>query len=86
MQIPPEPVRAAWPKPNYIDPVTRGNENLVINVVLFSFLTCFIFLRILTRTHLRKAFGADDVLILLAVVGDPHYHSFKTFQDSEGAN
>jgi hypothetical protein len=68
MQIPPPSVRAAWPTPNYVNPVTRGNENFVINVVLFSFLICFTGLRVFTRTHLRKAFGADDVLILLAVV------------------
>jgi hypothetical protein len=66
MQIPPAAVRASWPKPNYVDPITRGNENVIINYVLFSFLVGFIAIRVFTRTHLRRAFGADDVFILLA--------------------
>lgn len=77
MQIPPPSVRAAWPKPNYVNPVTRGSENVIVNIVLFSFLICFTGLRIFTRTHLRRAFGGDDVLILLAVVSTSHYQSFR---------
>ena len=71
ISVPPASAWAAWPKPNYVNPVTRGNENVVVNVVLFSILVCFIALRIFTRTHLRRVFGADDVFILLALVRIP---------------
>jgi hypothetical protein len=68
IQQPPLSVIQAWPAPNYENPVTRGNANIIINIVLFTLLTCFILIRIFTRTHLRGAFGADDVFILLALV------------------
>jgi hypothetical protein len=68
IQQPPLSVIQAWPAPNYENPVTRGNANIIINIVLFTLLIFFILIRIFTRTHLRGAFGADDVFILLAVV------------------
>ncbi|TVY29526.1 hypothetical protein LHYA1_G001499 [Lachnellula hyalina] len=68
MQLPPPEVLAALPKPNYVDPVTRGDAKVVLNVVLYTILLGFIGLRIYTRTHLRKFFGTDDVLILVALI------------------
>jgi len=68
MQLPPASVLATLPPPNYINPETRGNAKVIINIVLYSILICFIGLRIFTRTHLRKFFGKDDVLILVALV------------------
>ncbi len=68
MQIPPLEVLNSWPTPNYENPVTRGNANIILNVVLYSFLIFFVGLRVFTRTRLAGTFGADDVFILLAVV------------------
>jgi hypothetical protein len=68
MQRPPAYVLASWPKPNYIDPVTHGYGNVVMNIVLYWILCMFLSLRIWTRTRLRASFGADDVMILLAMV------------------
>jgi hypothetical protein len=68
MQAPPLSVIEAWPEPNYVNPQTRGNLKVILNVVLYSILICFVGLRVFTRTYLRKNFGGDDVLILLAVV------------------
>jgi len=68
MQRPPLSVIQAWPEPNFIDPVTRGNANVIVNIVLYSLLFIFICLRIFTRTHLKSVFGADDVFILVAMV------------------
>ncbi|KAB8301447.1 hypothetical protein EYC80_003313 [Monilinia laxa] len=68
MQQPPAWVVASWPKPNYINPETHGWENVILNVVLYTILCCFLVLRIWTRTRLRASFGADDVMILLAMV------------------
>lgn len=68
MQIPPASVLKTWPKPNYDNPETRGYVKIILNIVLYSVLVCFMSLRIFTRTYLRKIFGADDILILLAMV------------------
>ncbi|PQE15390.1 integral membrane protein [Rutstroemia sp. NJR-2017a BVV2] len=68
MQRPPAYVLASWPKPNYVDPVTHGYGNVVMNIVLYLILCMFLSLRIWTRTRLRASFGADDVMILLAMV------------------
>ncbi|KAE8443820.1 hypothetical protein EG329_001327 [Mollisiaceae sp. DMI_Dod_QoI] len=68
MQEPPESVLKSFPKPNYVNPETRGNSNIILNIVLFTLLIWFISLRIFTRTSLKCVFGADDVCILLAVI------------------
>ncbi|TVY49451.1 hypothetical protein LOCC1_G000602 [Lachnellula occidentalis] len=68
MQLPPLEVLAALPKPNYVDPVTRADAKVILNVVLYTILLSFIGLRIYTRTHLRKFFGTDDILILVALI------------------
>ncbi|KAN0104447.1 hypothetical protein V8E51_010192 [Hyaloscypha variabilis] len=68
MQPPPLSVIESWPAPNYINPETRGNANVILNIVLYSLLLFFISLRIFTRTYLRSSFGADDVFILLALI------------------
>ncbi|TVY75578.1 hypothetical protein LSUE1_G004653 [Lachnellula suecica] len=68
MQLPPAWYLATLPPPNYVDPVTRGNAKVIINIILYSILICFIGLRIYTRTHLRKFFGIDDILILVALI------------------
>jgi hypothetical protein len=58
----------AWPRPNYVDPVTRGNENVILNIILYIFLMLFVTLRVATRGKLKRAFGTDDILIMVAVV------------------
>ncbi|KAM3076934.1 hypothetical protein ACMFMF_004850 [Clarireedia jacksonii] len=68
MQRPPAYVLASWPKPNYVDPVTHGYGNVVMNIVLYLILCMFLSLRIWTRTRLRASFGADDIMILLAMI------------------
>ncbi|CAG8983868.1 hypothetical protein HYALB_00005506 [Hymenoscyphus albidus] len=68
MQIPPASVLQSWPKPNTVNPETRGNAKLILNIVLYSILFCFMSIRIFTRTYLRKIFGADDIFILLAMI------------------
>ncbi|CAD6447475.1 f5a65b85-6825-44c0-8c95-cc2709ff95ec [Sclerotinia trifoliorum] len=68
MQQPPAWVIASWPTPNYIDPETHGYGNVILNIVLYIILCCFIALRIWTRTRLRASFGADDIMILFAMI------------------
>lgn len=68
MQIPPISVLKAWPAPNYVDPVTRGKGNIILNIVLYAVVNVFLGLRIFTRTRLAGTFGADDIFILIAWV------------------
>lgn len=68
MQLPPASVLKSWPAPNHVDPETRGNANIILNVVLFSLLLCFVGVRIFSRTSLNCAFGADDILSIISVV------------------
>ncbi|KAJ8071814.1 hypothetical protein OCU04_002128 [Sclerotinia nivalis] len=68
MQQPPAWVVASWPTPNYVDPETHGYGNVILNIVLYIILCCFMALRIWTRTRLRASFGADDIMILFAMI------------------
>lgn len=83
MQLPPLSVIEAWPTPNYIDPITRGNSNLIINYVLYTVLFAFVVLRIFTRTILRSVFGADDAFILLAVIPTTVFFIISVLSDEK---
>ena len=69
-QRPPPNVLASWPKPNYIDPVTRGPELQIICTLLAVVMVVVLALRVWVRTRIIKAMGADDWLILTALVCD----------------
>lgn len=68
MQLPPWSVIVSWPKPNYVDPVTRGDALLVL-MILFSIL---VFLAVIGRYYsrivIKRWFGWDDSMITLAWV------------------
>lgn len=68
MQIPPAAVIASWPTPNYTDPVVRGNAVIVMNLILYPIVLSILAIRIFTRISISKSFGADDYLIVLALV------------------
>lgn len=68
MQIPPVAVIASWPTPNYIDPVTRGPANTIMNLIFFPILMLIVGIRTYARIRLSKNFGLDDALILVAMV------------------
>lgn len=67
MQLPPLSVVEAWPA---ADPnaSSRGQANLIVNLVLFPLALLFLILRIYTRLAISRSFGLDDVLILAAMV------------------
>ncbi|KAI9054691.1 hypothetical protein LZ554_001843 [Drepanopeziza brunnea f. sp. 'monogermtubi'] len=83
MQMPPASVMASWPAPNYVDPDTRGNANVILNIIFYILLICFIVLRVFTRTHLNNAFGADDVLILCAMVPTTGFFVISVLKDTK---
>jgi hypothetical protein len=67
----PFPVIVSWPVPNYKNPETRPKEILVASF-LFLFLAIIIVgLRVWTRVTIRRFVGADDFLVIFALVGPP---------------
>jgi hypothetical protein len=69
MRFPPPEVMATWPEPNYVDPVRRGNESIIIQAVLVALVTLFVSIRLYARLVITKAgIGLDDVLIVMAAV------------------
>lgn len=57
---------AEWPKPNFIDPEVRGPALYIINGTFFGLATLAISIRIYARIFVRRWFGLDDALIVLA--------------------
>ena len=68
MQLPPLSVIESWPKPNYINPIVRGPENIILDLVFFPLVCLVVGIRMYTRLRITYNFGADDWLILALVV------------------
>ncbi|KAH6716762.1 integral membrane protein [Leptodontidium sp. MPI-SDFR-AT-0119] len=83
MQQPPLSVILSWPKPNYIDPETRGYSNVILNIILYIILLGFVGLRIWTRKWLKNAFGTDDTFILLALVPTTGFFVISILKDTK---
>jgi hypothetical protein len=66
--LPPAEVIASWPTPNYIDPVTRGPDLLIVSIVFTSLAFVLTSLRIYTRLWITGSFGVDDLLGVVALV------------------
>ncbi|OQU95387.1 hypothetical protein CLAIMM_01604 [Cladophialophora immunda] len=64
---PPPSVIASWPKPNYVNPDTRG-PGLVYMCIIFAaigIITCTA--RVYSRLFITKAPGLDDLLVVVAL-------------------
>jgi hypothetical protein len=59
-------VVASWPKPNYIDPETRGPAAVAVIIALLGLVTILLGIRFYTRIVISKGFGLDDILIVAA--------------------
>jgi hypothetical protein len=59
---------ANWPKPNYVNPETRGPALYYINSTFFGLATIAIAIRLYGRVFVRRWFGLDDTLVILAWV------------------
>ncbi|KAI1505436.1 hypothetical protein F5X99DRAFT_367970 [Biscogniauxia marginata] len=66
MLLPPVAVIAKWPKPNYLDPETRGPAGKIIGLMLIIIVTAVLAVRLYARKWLTRGFGLDDTLISLA--------------------
>ncbi|KAF2665814.1 hypothetical protein BT63DRAFT_417339 [Microthyrium microscopicum] len=62
----PSDVLIHWPKPNYVNPVTRGPELLIVTATFLGISTIVVFCRLYARLVIRRWLGLDDVLIFLA--------------------
>lgn len=63
---PPPSVIATWPKPNYVDPESRGQGLFVLTIVLTSLGLIIIISRTYSRLAITRAFGSDDALAIVA--------------------
>lgn len=68
MRLPPPEVLASWPAPNYDDPHTQGPASVIVNVIFITLVVVTVGLRMYCRAFVRRWFGLDDVMILLAMV------------------
>lgn len=66
MRLPPLEVLQSWPKPNFVNPQTRGNELIILTVILFPIAIGMVGLRTFTRLRISKSFGADDIVLLVS--------------------
>ena len=57
-----------WPKPNYVDPVTRGPALTIVNIIFIILVFLVVGLRYYTRLRITHSFGQDDIVIGLSVV------------------
>lgn len=64
---PPPEVVLSW-KPNYVDPVTRGDSFLVAAGVLISLVYLTVLLRLYTRAFVTRNLGIDDILVAINLV------------------
>jgi hypothetical protein len=61
-------VYLSWPKPNYVDPVTRGQGMLIVSCVLLPLSFGSVCLRVYRKAIQVRQFGWDDALIVAAAV------------------
>lgn len=68
MQLPPASVMVQWPKSNYIDPVTRGDALLIVNIIFTALSFVVVCLRIFARFKMIDSLGLDDASIIISMV------------------
>jgi hypothetical protein len=57
-----------WPYPNYIDPQKRGPAILIVSGIFLFLATSIVALRVWIRITIRRFVGADDMLVMFALV------------------
>ena len=65
---PTKEIIASWPKPNWVNPETRGPALTVVNIVFIILVFLVVGLRYYTRLKITRSFGQDDVVIGLSLV------------------
>lgn len=67
MRSPPLEVILSWPKPNYVDPVTRGPSLMIVELTLLPIAMIVVFLRMWVRIGWLHKSWYDDYLMILAM-------------------
>ncbi|KAL8706599.1 MAG: hypothetical protein Q9201_000346 [Fulgogasparrea decipioides] len=81
---PTKEIIAGWPKPNFVNPETRGPALTVVNIVFIILVVLVVALRYYTRIKITHSFGLDDwvigaslvptfALTVVVLVADNHY-------------
>lgn len=65
---PPLSVIQAWPKANYIDPVTRGPGLVILCAIMMALALLLVLARLWARGFLQHKLGLDDLLISLSLI------------------
>lgn len=68
MRIPPLSVWEKWPPSNYVDPQLHGPALLCINLIFITLVTVAVIGRFYSRIVVRRWFGLDDSMCILAYV------------------
>lgn len=68
MRSAPPSVRKTWPKPNYVDPDTRGNGLMIIELTLLPIAMIVVFLRMWIRISWLNKSWWDDYLMIVAMI------------------
>jgi hypothetical protein len=68
MRTPPPEVVESWPAPNYVDPETRGQSLLVVNITLLGLCLIALAARLWSRLVILRSPGLDDLFITIAIV------------------
>lgn len=70
-KIPPLEVIATWPRPNYVDPVSKGDGLRIAATVMSVFVTGVVLSRLWIRFRVTKRPGLDDLFIVIGLVRFP---------------
>ncbi len=69
MRSPPAEVLATWPKPNYVNPETRGPALAIVELTAISLSTIVLCLRMYVRVRIIRSVDWDDWLMIIGAVG-----------------
>lgn len=69
MRLPPPEVVATWPRPNHINPETRGPALIIVELTTLPLALLCLALRLHVRVGILNKGGWDDWLMIAAAVG-----------------
>jgi hypothetical protein len=73
MRFPPPDVRGTWPKPNYVNPITRSHGLMITELTLVPIALICVLLRLWIRIGWLHKSWWDDWLMVAAMVGSLCY-------------
>lgn len=73
MRSPPPEVVASWPRPNYVNPETRGPDLIVAGVITLVFAVVCLAMRMYVRLRIMRKTELDDWVMVVATVRQNHH-------------